>query len=50
MKLIKSAKKVRKRVLEDDDYAAYVNGSIADRGMELSSLAFYPNTMDPDLE
>ena len=38
------------RVLEDDDYAAYVNGYIAERGMEISSLAFYPNTMDPDLE
>jgi len=38
------------RVLEDDDYAAYVKGYIAERGMEISSLAFYPNTMDPDLD
>ena len=37
------------RVLEDDDYAAYVKKYIADKGMHISSLAYYPNTMDPDL-
>lgn len=37
------------RILEDDAYAAYVSKYIADRGMHISSLAFYPNTMDPDL-
>ncbi len=37
------------RVLEDDDYAAYVKKYIADKGMHISSLAYYPNTMDPDI-
>ena len=37
------------RVVEDDEYAAYVNKYVADKGMSISSLAFYPNTMDPDL-
>ena len=37
------------RVLEDDAYAEYVKQYVADRGMHISSLAFYPNTMDPDL-
>ena len=37
------------RVLEDDDYAVYVKKYIADKGMHISSLAYYPNTMDPDL-
>ena len=38
------------RVLADDEYAAYVKKYVQDRGMTISSLAFYPNTMDPDLE
>ena len=37
------------RVLEDDAYAEYVKKYIADKGMHISSLAYYPNTMDPDL-
>ena len=37
------------RVMEDDAYAAYVKDYVASRGMEISSLAFYPNTMDADL-
>lgn len=37
------------RVLADDDYAHYVLKYVSDRGMHISSLAFYPNTMDPDL-
>ena len=37
------------RVCEDDEYAAYVKSLAASRGLEISSLAFYPNTMDPDL-
>ena len=37
------------RVLSDDAYAAYVKNYIENRGMHISSLAFYPNTMDPDL-
>ena len=38
------------RVLEDDAYADYVKNYIESRGMHISSLGFYPNTMDPDLE
>lgn len=37
------------RVCRDDDYAQYVKKAFADKGMEISSLAFYPNTMDPDV-
>ncbi len=37
------------RVLEDDTYARHVLDYIADKGMHISSLAYYPNTMDPDL-
>ena len=37
------------RVLEDDVYADYVKNYIESKGMHISSLAFYPNTMDPDL-
>lgn len=36
------------RVLEDDEYAAYVKKYVTDKGMHISSLAFYPNTLDPD--
>ena len=36
------------RVLEDDVYADYVKKYIESKGMHISSLAFYPNTMDPD--
>ena len=36
------------RVLEDDAYADYVKKYIESKGMHISSLAFYPNTMDPD--
>jgi len=38
------------RVLEDDAYAEYVKNLVASKGIEISSLAFYPNTMDPNLE
>ena len=38
------------RVLADDTYANYVKDYISGKGMRISSLAFYPNTMDPDLE
>ena len=38
------------RVLEDDEYAAYVKNYIENRGMHISSLAYYPNTMDANLE
>lgn len=38
------------RVLEDDSYAAYVLDYFSQKHVEISSLAFYPNTMDGDLE
>ena len=38
------------RVLEDDDYAKHVLDVVSAKGIRISSLAFYPNTMDPDLE
>ncbi|MCD8335207.1 MAG: sugar phosphate isomerase/epimerase [Clostridiales bacterium] len=38
------------RVLSDDAYAAHVVDYAAARGVALSSLGYYPNTMDPDLE
>ena len=37
------------RVLTDDAYAASINEYVAKKGIRISSLAFYPNTMDPDL-
>ncbi|MBQ6610288.1 MAG: sugar phosphate isomerase/epimerase [Oscillospiraceae bacterium] len=36
------------RVLADDDYAKYILDYIGSKGMHISSLAYYPNTMDPD--
>lgn len=38
------------RVLEDDTYAAHIMDYAAEKQVEISSLAFYPNTMDGDLE
>ena len=38
------------RVVADDEYAAYVNKYIADKGMRISSLAFYPNCLDANEE
>ena len=38
------------RVLEDDEYAAHVLSYAKEKGVEISSLAFYPNTMDGNLE
>ncbi len=37
------------KVLADDDYAQYVLDYCAARKVQISSLAFYPNTMDGDL-
>lgn len=37
------------RVLEDDEYAKHVVDCVGSKGMHISSLAYYPNTMDPDL-
>ncbi len=36
------------RVLEDDVYAKHITDYISAKGMHISSLAFYPNAMDPD--
>ena len=33
-----------------DEYIAYIQSYCAQKGVEISSLAFYPNTMDGDLE
>lgn len=38
------------KVLEDDSYAKHILDYAAQKGVEISSLAFYPNTMDPDPE
>lgn len=38
------------RVLEDSAYAKHVLDCVDAKGMHISSLAYYPNTMDPDLE
>ncbi len=38
------------RVCEDGEYAAYVKDYMEKKGMSISALAFYPNTMDPDEE
>ena len=36
------------RVLEDGAYAQHVLDCVNEKGMHISSLAYYPNTMDPD--
>jgi sugar phosphate isomerase/epimerase len=38
------------RVMEDDAYANHIIGYAKLRNIEISSLAFYPNTLDPDPE
>ena len=38
------------RVCEDDAYAAYVKELVASKGLTISSLAFYPNPLDPNPE
>ena len=38
------------RVLADDEYAAHINAYSEEKGVEISSLAFYPNNMDGNLE
>ena len=37
------------RVQEDDAYAEYIGNYCKEKQVEISSLAFYPNTMDGDL-
>ncbi len=36
------------KVIEDNSYAQHVLAVAKDNGVEISSLAFYPNTLDPD--
>lgn len=38
------------RVLEDDTYAAHITDYSREKGVQISSLAYYPNTMDGNLE
>ena len=38
------------RVLEDDEYCVHIVEYKKKRGVEISALAFYPNTMDGNLE
>lgn len=38
------------RVLTDDDYAKHILEYAAGKNVKISSLAYYPNTMDADLE
>lgn len=38
------------RVLEDDAYAQHILDYAKSKNVEISSLAYYPNTMDPNLE
>ena len=37
------------RVCEDEEYAAYISSYVESKNMHISSLAFYPNTLDSDL-
>ena len=36
------------RILQDDSYAAHIADYAKERNVEISSLAYYPNTMDAD--
>lgn len=38
------------RVLDDDAYAKHIKEYAAQRGIQISSMAFYPNTLNPDLK
>lgn len=38
------------RVLKDDDYTKHILAYSDDKKVEISSLAYYPNTLDADLE
>lgn len=37
------------RVLEDEEYAKHISDYSKEKNVEISSLAFYPNTMDQDI-
>lgn len=38
------------KVLDDDAYAQHILSYAKEKGVEISALAFYPNTLDPDLD
>lgn len=38
------------RVLEDDEYAKHILDYAEEKGVTISAMSFYPNTMDGDLE
>lgn len=38
------------RVIEDEEYRTHILSYAKEKNVEISSLAFYPNTMDADLE
>lgn len=38
------------KVLQDESYAKHVLAVAKENGVEISSLAFYPNTLDPDIK
>ena len=38
------------RVLENDEYAKHILSYAAERGVEISSLGYYPNPLDSDCE
>lgn len=38
------------RILQDDSYAEHILAYSREKGVEISSLAFYPNTMDGNLD
>lgn len=39
-----------RRVLEEDAYAGHILDYAKEKGVEISALAYYPNTLDADLE
>lgn len=40
----------RRTALEDGAYAKYITEYASAKNVEISALAYYPNTMDPDLQ
>lgn len=38
------------RILQDDSYTHYIKKYAENKNIKISSLAYYPNTMDPDLQ
>ena len=38
------------RIAEDEEYKQHILDCLNEKGITISALAYYPNTMDPDLE